>query len=139
MRPQSIVWFERIFFGSYLIGLINSAIGWSKTMAMLEASGTRHPAAVAIVTMLLGFGISLALTLFISRRRSKIAMWIAIVLFVIGLPAVFVTLASGAAAGWPMASVVVLLAQVFAYGLLFSPSARLWMKKMPDISPEIFR
>jgi hypothetical protein len=74
------------------------------------------------------------LTLLISRRRSKIAMWVSIAVFALGLFAVFVQSTTNGA--WVGSDIILQalenIAQVVGYGLLFTPSARRWMRREED-------
>lgn len=76
----------------------------------------------------LTFGLMIALVLFVSRRRSKIAMWILIVMFLIGLPFFFKMISQGALLGAVWIGIAQTLGQFVAYGLLFTASARNWLK-----------
>ncbi|WP_141249435.1 hypothetical protein [Sphingobium sp. D43FB] len=69
-----------------------------------------------------------ALTLLVSRWRSRVAMWISIILFAIGIPSVFSLAAHGLLAGAHFITVLQTFGQLVAYGLLFTPEARAWMK-----------
>ncbi|MBO0755136.1 MAG: hypothetical protein J2P54_04700, partial [Bradyrhizobiaceae bacterium] len=71
------------------------------------------------------------LALLVSRRRSKIAMWVSITLF--ALDAVFVTrvVLIGTVSPIEIAirGLAVLIVKGVAYSLLFTPSARRWMNR----------
>lgn len=122
LRPDSIVWFERIIIATLLLGIVRGWLDWPQLVS--QASPTFVFAVLAIVLI-----ISLGLTLLISRRRSHLAKWISIALFVAGLPTVF---SQGFPAGVAGAvSIIQLLAQLLAYSLLFTPAARRWFKRAP--------
>lgn len=68
----------------------------------------------------------LALVLFISRRRSNVAKWILLVVWVLGLPAFIGVLRSGLfSSQWVM--LLQTIVQIAAIALLFTPSARAWL------------
>ena len=89
MRPASIVWFERFFLASLVLGLLSTMINWSAISTAAQAT-RGAPGLVAspifmIVIMAISVGFSLLFWYFIARRGSKIAKWILVVFFVIGL------------------------------------------------------
>jgi hypothetical protein len=69
-RPNSIIWFERVFLGSLLLGLVNSVLTWSSMTAQMAAT----PGAgmlgsnFLIGSMAIGIIINLLLWYFIARR-----------------------------------------------------------------------
>jgi hypothetical protein len=125
MRPTTIVIFERLISAMLGLGLIST---WFYRDALMPG-GSIVPLAVAAVM----FTLIILLTLLVSRRRSKVAMWISIVLFVLGLPALVTTMEltrRGAVTALTAGSDVLQnLLELIAYGLLFTPSARRWMNK----------
>jgi len=127
VRPKSIVWFERLIFSTLLLGAIQSYLSWDETVA-LESQANSNPAAFTAFVQVGVFLIIGTLTLLISRRRSKVAMWVSIALFVLGLPVFFTLLARGLVIGLGVITVAQTLGQVIAYGLLFTPSSRRWMR-----------
>jgi len=74
-RPKTIVYFEGIMLGTVLLRLIRAA-------TYVASAGTGSPGAgiyaLGLVLPILIFGVvvSIALTLLVSRRRSRIAMWV---------------------------------------------------------------
>ena len=122
LRPDSIVWFERIMIATLLLGIVNSWLTWPELVSQASPGFVFAVQALVLITIL-------GLTLLISRRRSRVAKWISIALFVVGLP---VFLIQGLPAGVSGAvSIIQLLAQLLAYSLLFAPSARSWLKRDP--------
>jgi hypothetical protein len=63
----------------------------------------------------------------VAHRRSKIAKWVLIVMFVLGLPLFYRIISQGALIGSTWISAVQTVGQVVAYGLLFTRSARSWL------------
>ena len=119
MRPLSITSFERLSFAAIALGLV-------KAFILRNLAAAIGP--LFYGTQLFSLVLFVALTLLVSRRRSKVAMWILIVLFVINLPFPFDT-ASMLIIKGPLRwlTVAQLLVQAIGLGLLFTPSARLWM------------
>ncbi len=125
MRPATIVWFERLIFAMLALGLVQAWLNFDK-LAALPRSFVLMVSAVMVALIIL-------LTLLVSRRRSRVAMWISIVLFVLGLPALVTTMklmligaVTALAAGM---DVLQALLELIAYGLLFTPSARRWLNR----------
>jgi hypothetical protein len=122
MRPATIVNFERLIFATLALGLVQTWLGWD-SLVRLSSVGQ------LVMTDVFTFGLVILLTLLVSRRRSKVAMWISIVLFVLGLPFVALLAAKGLMVGSTLISIAQTLGQLVAYGLLFTPSARRWLNK----------
>jgi hypothetical protein len=125
MRPATIIWFERLIFAMLALGSIQA---WSNIHRRIEL-----PRSTLLLVAVVMVGLVTCLTLLVSRRRSKVAMWILIALFLLGLPALFMTIRLarvGGVTGLAAASDLLQnLLQLVAYGLLFTPSARRWMNK----------
>lgn len=121
-RPRPIVFFELLRFAAIALGVLQTAVLW-------QASASRPLSALLVPTLTYVFVI--ALTLLVSRVRSLIAMWISIALFVLGLPQFFLTYVVGNLSGFGLVALVHVVANVVAYALLFTPSARAWMSKKP--------
>jgi hypothetical protein len=116
-RPKEIVWFERLIFASLALGTVQ---------VLIALKGGVPP---SIETLLFGFGLPILLTLLVSRRRSKAAMWVSIVLFVLGMPVTLWLISSGLFPGSvPIAAAQTIL-QLVAYGLLFMPDAWDWLNR----------
>jgi ABC-type Mn2+/Zn2+ transport system permease subunit len=122
MRPATIVNFERLIFATLVLGLGQTWLAWD---SLRQMSSVMSIAATDIFT----FGLIILLTLLVSRRRSKVATWISIAMFVLGLPVVALLLFKGLMVGSALISLVQTLGQIVAYGLLFTPSARRWLNK----------
>ena len=123
MRPKAIVYFEWIIFGTLALGLVQDYLAWDSLVAV---AGT---VPFLILTQALTFALIITLTLLISRRRSAVAMWISIVLFALGLPAVVALAMQGLLFGARAITAVQTIGQLIAYGLLFTSEARNWMKE----------
>lgn len=124
MRPREIVLFERIMFGTLLLGVIKSYLSWDQLVALA-------PAAVVIGGQTLIIALMAGLTLLVSRRRSNIAKWVLVALFVLGLPAVAKLASDGLLMGSTVLTILQIIGQVVAYGLLFTTASRGWLNKQP--------
>jgi hypothetical protein len=124
-RPWEIVWFERIYLGTLALGAVQSWIAWP---ALVKMGGP----VFVVTTQLLTFALIGGLTLLISRRRSNIAKWILIGLFIAGLPIFIRHLLDGqlvGGGGSPVISITQLAAQFVALALLVTPASRNWFKR----------
>jgi hypothetical protein len=110
--------------------LVQTYLGWDGLMRNLAATG--HAVGYFITIDVCVFAVMIGLTLLISRRKSQIAKWISIALFVLGLPAVFVIFSGGHLFGSALITIVQTIGQLIAYGLLFTPAARHWLNKKPS-------
>jgi len=140
-RPQPIVYFERIFFATLLLGVLQAYLTWDiTTTAVARASpnphGILHIMGVwfIVTTQAFAYAVTILLILLVSRRRSKIAMWVSIILFACGLPTIARLLAGSTPIGVipPLSAAITVaqtIGQAVAYGLLFTASARRWMNR----------
>jgi hypothetical protein len=80
MRPDTVIWFERLFLMSLALGVFKAWYAWNEAVALAPAPFVLF---VEVSTIIL----ILALVLFVSRARSRVAKWILIVIFILGLPA----------------------------------------------------
>jgi hypothetical protein len=133
MRPQSIELFEKVFLGSIVVGLINTALSWSQVNAML-ADPRLNAAGVGSGTLVFGLVVGIVIPLllwyFIARRASNVAKWIFVVLTALGLFGFLSSLANPLA---PKGLITVIGAvavalQVYAAWLLFRPDAAAWLE-----------
>jgi hypothetical protein len=127
VRPKSIVYFERIIFGTLLLIVLQWYLLWNRIIGNLADNGLT---ATYIAVQLFKFVLIATLALLVSRRRSKLAMWVSIALFALSLVA---TLAGHITFGTDISDLAfisdlaVLIGKGVAYSLLFTPSARRWM------------
>lgn len=139
-RPVSIIWFERCYLGALVIGLINAVLRWPEMTAAAanqpnaDQLGAGFMPTVLIVTLALGFGISLLLWYFAARRRANVAKWIITIFFVLGLLSFGFTAVTGnlpKGLGGVIAVVTWVLNAV-AVWQLFRPDAEAWFEnKLP--------
>jgi Kef-type K+ transport system membrane component KefB len=91
-------------------------------------------AVVYLIVLIFMWALVGTLTLLVSRRRSKIAMWVSIAMAAWGIWSVVSEIIHGRRL---LASDIVWvalesIAQVVAYALLFTPSARRWMSRKDE-------
>ncbi len=137
-RPWSIVDFERIMLGSLVFGLFKTWLDWDALIAR-AAETSASPTRSVIIGVVFGCALVLGLTLLVSRRRSRVAMWVSVIFFALGVPMMLWMFAEGLTVGSPILMALQAFAQLVAYCLLFTPSARRWLNPQPEISAEIFR
>ena len=125
MRPKSIVYFEGIMLGTLALGLVQTTLGWSRLTSM--AAQIHVPLEFVISTQILTFLLLIALVLLISRRKSRIAMWISITMFALGIFPFIAQVRQGLLLGSGFITAVQLIGETIAYCLLFTPSTRQWM------------
>lgn len=129
-RPNSIVAFERLWFGSLAVSLVKIAA--TSDEAAVEISA-HYVAAVVALTLV----VTVALIFLISRRRSRIAKWALTALFALGLAAYLPLLQDGIDSAATLVEVLLAIVQAVALGCLFTPSARAWFDAARDGTPAI--
>lgn len=131
MRPQSIIWFERLYLAAFAVGLASIVQTWDMQARMLASdpmvAGMPWLAWAALVVRA---AIALALWYCVARLGSNIARWIvtALAVWSLGLIAV---LGYGLGSGTATMAVVAPAAlqnilYVAAAAMLFRPDARPW-------------
>jgi hypothetical protein len=118
-------YFEWITFGAILLGVLQQ-------LAIAQgATWYTQGAALYIVTLIFFNVLVGTLTLLVSRRRSKVAMWVLIALFVLvlSLTVLVIIQARRLLASDITWAALESIAQVVACVLLFTPSARRWMNR----------
>ena len=143
MRPASIVWFERFFLASLVSGLLSTMINWSAISAAAQAArgapGLVTSPIFMIVIMAISLGFSLLFWYFIARRGSKIAKWILVVFFVIGLlslPGVLRNPLYGT--GMVAMAMINYLLQFAAVVCTFRADTRDWFNGRKPVDPNAF-
>ena len=89
-----------------------------------------------VAVLALGVVLTLALVFLVSRRRSRIAMWAMVLLYAVGLTAYLPILGGGGEAAPTLVEIGLGLVQGAAIALLFTPSARAWLRADPAASSE---
>ena len=132
VRPKTIVYFERMIFGVILFALLLDYLSLDRVLP-----ADRNPYLAFQIGTFVVIG---TLALLVSRRRSKIAMWVSLALF--ALDAVFVTrvvlLGTVSPIETAIRGLTVLIVKGVAYSLLFTASARRWMNREDEKVREVF-
>jgi predicted membrane channel-forming protein YqfA (hemolysin III family) len=123
MSPKSIVWFEILILSSLVLGVF-------KSLFTPEEPLQQVPLSFVLFVQASVLAVTVVLTLLTSRRRSKIAKWVLVVLYLLGLPLYFKMVGEGSLRP-SIVQVVQLLLQTIGYASLFAPSARAWMNEKP--------
>jgi hypothetical protein len=141
MKPQAIRWFDGLFLGSMVASAVDAVIQWPATMAELDGDlaviGSGAGVAIAIATLVIGYGLYLLLWYGISMKGSRVAKWILVavaVLTLLGAGALFFLPDELANAGALLAHSALLTAATVA---LFLPGAADWFRPN-QISPTTF-
>jgi hypothetical protein len=122
VRPKSIVYFERLQLGSYAVAIVYAFLAGFRGAAIIEI--------LVIAAVFIG------LTLLASRRRSRVATWIIVALFAVGMP-IEVKNVFRAGMGLPSFEMTLVSGmQLVGLILLFTPPARRWMRRKPDPEAE---
>ena len=147
MRPNSIRQFDRYFLASIALGLFNSVLSASDSLAMLNSDPATAQAgfslAFVITTSVFVLGMPLLLWFFISRMASNVAKWILVVMTVLGLlmlPLMLPRMMEYKTATLVITGVLTLL-QLFAITFLFRADAKAWLEsrgKVSPINPNVF-
>ena len=134
MRPQSIKLFDLFYLGSVFLGVLAFITSYPSVKAEFARqsaeTGVVVPPEVSIVGYVIGALIGLALWYFVSRRRSTIAKWILVALFLLSLTGVggyFV----GPTPLYEIYGLLSLIANAIAVGLLFRGDAIRWLNEKP--------
>jgi hypothetical protein len=153
VRPKTIVYFERIIFGTLLLSALHAYLylGWDRVIGQfatdpdLATLDRNLMVDILLATWIFLLALFITLILLVSRRRSKIAMWILIVWVLFRLLYSSVqTIMNGVLLGSGLLSfllsIVVLqgIGQGVAVGLLFTPSARRWMRREDEKLRRVF-
>ncbi len=126
-RPAAIAWFERLYIGSLAIAVAVMAAGWDSVGEV--------PTLVMLAGIVLGVLLPVGLVLLVSRMRSRIAQWVLIALFAIGLASNATIYDPGVNWGVDMVVLVTTAMQMLAVALLFTRSARAWMARKDEAAP----
>jgi hypothetical protein len=121
MRPKAIIFFEILIFTSLALGIVHS---------LIVPNAQLQQAPLGFVLLVQGgvVAIMVTLTLLTSRRRSNIAKWISIALYLLGLPLFFKMISDGSIE-ITIVQVIQTIMQTIAFALLFVPSARNWFNE----------
>jgi hypothetical protein len=127
VRPKTIVYFEWIILGTLLLPVLQVYLSWDQIKAFGNPPDRNLQAVIYLGVVIFMSALVGMLTLLVSRRRSKIAMWVSIAMAAYGIWLVAPEIIHGL--GSNINSALQCVGQVVAYGLLFTPSARRWMRR----------
>jgi hypothetical protein len=135
MRPKTIVYFERIIFGSLLLGFLSISLNWNRIFA--QAATPYHASLrliqnAILITIIFTFALFGTLALLVSRRRSKIAMWVLVTWGLLSVSVTVVNIIRGQLLGSNILTALQCFGDLVAFSLLFTPSARLWMSRKDE-------
>jgi hypothetical protein len=133
-RPAPIVWFERLILATVALGILRSWL--FPNNAWLSGIGDG-----GVISNLIAAVLVLVVMLRVSRWRSKVAMWLAILSTLVTLPMVVTSAmpfglypATGAKVpGWAWLGMGGAVLQIAACGLLLTRSARRWINREPTL------
>jgi hypothetical protein len=121
LMPKHIKYFEWTWLGSLALGIVLSVTKGPEIAA--AGSGAQFFA-------FFGVGVSLLLVLLTSRRRSKIAKWVLVVFFAMGLVVYIQNVPAWLGMGFQgILSLIQVLAQCVGMYFLFTKESRDWYKK----------
>ena len=123
-RPASIVWFERLYLGSLVMGLVDDFVYWDGSFAIVYARRF-------LPLQCFKFGLLVLLCLLVSRRRSNAAKWAIVIVFAASLSFFILDLISGVLSGSSVAAIGETLLESIALGLLLTESAKDWLARRP--------
>ena len=129
VRPKTIVYFEWIIFGTYLLSAFQVYLIWDRIYWFGNPPDRNLAAAIFVIFLIFTFALAATLTLLVSRRRNKIAMWVSIALFAVSHSVWFIEPPMDWLGSETILPALQTIGQVVAYGLLFTPSARRWMNR----------
>ena len=138
MRPRPVIWFERVMLLAVALGILNTALEWNYLNAAMPPPLRGLP----IIAQGIFFAAYLLLLWLISRRGSRIARWVFLVLVVAAVPLAIVSPPPTLSLGPVTASIAITqyLLSLVGLELIFKADAKPWFegRRMP-VDPEIFR
>jgi uncharacterized membrane protein len=140
-RPQSIIWFERLYLALIAIGLLNAVLRWSSMQEMIaqQPNSAVLPDWFLPMTLGIGFLINILFWYFIARRGSNVARWIYIVILVIGVLGLILSAVMGTLFANQVNGVIGLINTGLSLAcgwLIFRPDAQPWFAGVrgPDLT-----
>ncbi|MBO0754687.1 MAG: hypothetical protein J2P54_02410 [Bradyrhizobiaceae bacterium] len=125
-----------------LLDVLQSYHDWDRLAQTATMVAQRSPrqallfVAIILTIIIGGFVLIGTLTLLVSRRRSKIAMWVSIALFAISFAVLVLDIGSDITSArlvWEhLITALEHIGAGVALGLLFTPSARRWMSRKDE-------
>lgn len=131
-KPPSIARFEQFYWASVILGLLNTALNWNTSRALLAANPILANATWFLpLTQIIGLSIAVLLWFFIVRRPSVVAKWVQVVFAAFGAFGLLSALFLVATARTPIGTQVVIglianILYIAAAAMLFKPDAKAW-------------
>jgi hypothetical protein len=141
VRPKTIVYFEWTIFGTLLLGALQNYLAWDQVIAQAPTLDRNTAVVLILAVMIFTYVLVGTLTLLVSRRRSKIAMWVSVALFALGFALFVFDITRGVQIGTVTTfalGVLQSIGQGVAYGILFTPPSRRWMRREDEKLREVF-
>lgn len=138
IKPPAIVRFEQLYWGSFILGLVATAVTWSSRTAIMNANpAVANMPWIMPTATVVGIVITLTLWYFIARSPSVVAKWVIVVfaaLGAFGMATSLFLLARGAVTEvMPgVLSLVVNGLYIAAAVMLFNPAAKAWLGEDRD-------
>lgn len=125
MRPQSIIWFERLFLAYAALSVLNGFLVFSQPIA-----GQQVGVGLLAFSIGLGLAINLLLWWFAARRGSNVARIILTILFALSLASVVFSLAVGTYPGGVTGLLAGVSYATFIAAIVFAyrPDANAWFR-----------
>lgn len=131
-KPPSIARFEQFYWASVFLGLLNTALNWNNSQALLAANPILANATWFLpLTQAIGLAIAVLLWFFIVRRPSVVAKWVQVVFAAFGVFGLLSALFLLATARTPIGmqaiiGVIANILYILAAVMLFKPDAKAW-------------
>lgn len=122
VRPRAMKQFEVFWIGSICLSVLQVGI-----VTIWPTRFGYGPLYLGLILLPL----KTALGLWVSRGRSNVAKWIAVIIVVGGLPGILEVVATGTGIGSRIFTIGMTAAEVAAVCFLFAPSAREWLGRRP--------
>lgn len=128
-RPGSIIWFERLFFGSFAVSFIDMFVHRELLFSDEEFGDDLGLTFILAMlgVMIVSYGIQILLWFYTAHRASNIARWIYIILWIVGMVGLAIYIFDYTTSELIFFAV----AQSLALGsviCLFTPEARFWFR-----------
>lgn len=137
-KPPSIARFEQFYWASVIIGLVNAALNWKASQALLAANPLLANAGWFLpATQVVGLAIAVLLWFFIVRRPSVVAKWVQVVFAAFGAFGIVSALFMVGVGRVPISLQVVLglvanILYIAAAVMLLKPDAKAWFGESLD-------
>jgi len=143
VKPASIGRFEKFYWASVALGLINTALNWNASQQALSANPLLASATWFLPAMqVIGLAIAVLLWFFIVRRPSVVAKWVQVVFAAFGVFGVLSALFLVASGRAPIGVQVIIglianILYIAAAVMLFKQDAKAWFGEGRDEDDDI--